>query len=168
MRLLARAGLVDDALDFQPQRPRQCLRLLFCLLLALDEKDRGGANHLAGVITLGEVATSPLLLSSIFRRIDTPTSCASALSESVPVLGFRSRASNSEREPTVKECADQDGCREHAERGTAKKPPIMMPRQSHCARPGSQRTLRRRETDSNFWFLVARPSNRHGGTGRPS
>ena len=29
-------------------------------------------------------------------------------------------------------------------------------------------TLRWRETDSNFWFLVSRPSNRHGGTGRPS
>ena len=113
MRLLARAGLVDDALDFQPQRPRQCLRLLFCLLLALDEKDRGGANHLAGVITLGEVATSPLLLSSIFRRTDTPTSCKFALSERFPVLAVRLRASNSEREPTVKECADQDGRREH-------------------------------------------------------
>jgi hypothetical protein len=60
MRLLARSGLVDDAVDFQPERPRQRLRLLFCLLLALDEKDRGCANHLAGVITLGDGRYQPL------------------------------------------------------------------------------------------------------------
>src|SRR6516164_3129481 len=59
------------------------------------------------------VATSPSLLSSIFRRTDTPTSCKFALSERVPVLAVRLRASNSEREPAVKECADQDGRREH-------------------------------------------------------
>src|SRR5215475_3306427 len=47
-RLLARGGLVDDVVDCQPQRPRQGLRLLFCVLLARDVKDRGSANHLAG------------------------------------------------------------------------------------------------------------------------
>ena len=95
MRLLARASLVDDAVDFQPQRPRQRLRLLFCLLLAPDQKDRGSANHLAGVITLGEVATSPLLLSSIFRRTDTPTSCNCSVREGPgpcgPLKGFQFR-----------------------------------------------------------------------------
>ena len=34
------------------------------------------------------VATSPSLLASIFRRTDTPTSCKSARSKRVPVLGY--------------------------------------------------------------------------------
>ena len=60
MRLLARIGLVDDAVDFQTQGPRQRLRLPFCLLLAPYEKDGGSADHLAGVITLGDGRYEPL------------------------------------------------------------------------------------------------------------
>ena len=60
MRLVASAGLVDDAVDFQTQRPRQRLRLLFCLLLAPYQKDGGSADPLAGVITLLDGRYKPL------------------------------------------------------------------------------------------------------------
>jgi len=37
----------------------------------------------------------------------------------------------------------------------------------YLSRPEVRMTHRWRETDSNFWFLVARPSNRHRGTVQP-
>src|SRR3974377_2160737 len=108
MRLLARAGLVDDAIDFQPQRPRQRLRLLFCLLLAPDEKDRGSANHLAGVITLGGGRYKPLA-SVLDLQTDRHSYLLQICSvRERPDPRVRSGASNSERKPTMKGCADED------------------------------------------------------------
>jgi hypothetical protein len=44
--------------------------------------------------------------------------------------------------------------------------PVILTAYPPRLRPfrGSLPTLRWREMDSNFWFLVARPSNRHGTT----
>jgi len=90
MRLLASAGLVDETVDFQPQRPRQRLRLLFCPLLLPTRRTEGvpSADHLAGVITLGDGRYKPLAADLDLQRTDTPTSCKSARSKRVPVLGY--------------------------------------------------------------------------------
>src|ERR1700676_915516 len=50
--LLATRGLVDDAIDFQTQRPRQRFGLLLRLFLGADVDDRGSPNYLAGIVTL--------------------------------------------------------------------------------------------------------------------